>query len=785
MDFLNKFGKEILIFDGGLGTMLQERGLGLGELPESYNILKADLIQEIHFLYLEAGADLITTNTFGANGLKFDNVDEIITAAVNNARAAIQRKKKDAFVALDIGPLGKLLKPYGELEFEKAYDLFAEQVKAGVKAGTDLILIETMADLYEAKAAVLAAKENSDLPILISMIFDENGKTLTGADAKTVIYTLEALCVDGIGLNCGLGPDQMAEITKDFERYASIPYFVQPNAGLPISVNGVTTYNVKADHFTDVLEKIVLTGASAVGGCCGTNPEYIKQLAIRCKKLKINRNEKKNISAVTSYSKTVEFGDKTLIIGERINPTGKKLLKQALRDNNLDFILGEGIKQTDAGADILDVNVGLPEINEAEVLKELVKSLQSILTIPLQIDTSNPKALEQALRVYNGKALINSVNGKKESMDTVFPLVKKYGGVVVALTLDENGIPDSADERVGIAGRIISEAAKYGIDKKDILIDPLCMTVSTDANNAKVTLETLKKIKEELKVNTVLGISNVSFGLPNRECLNSSFFTLAMEKGLSAAIINPLSKEMMNAFYSYTALSGMDNNFESYIANSSGVKTEENEEILSLKDIVIKGLKDRAGSATVKELEEKSPLDLINNILVPALDEVGKGFEKGEIYLPSLLMSAETASESFDIIKAKIKEENNNAGSGESIVIATVKGDIHDIGKNIVKVLLENYGFDLIDLGKDVPAEQVVKTVLENDVKLVGLSALMTTTVVSMEETIKEIRKNCPGVAVMVGGAVLTPEYAEKIGADFYCKDAVTAVKFAQEYFKK
>ena len=784
MSFLDSYGKEILIFDGGLGTMLQEKGLSLGELPESYNILKADLIQEIHKMYLEAGADLITTNTFGANGLKFNNVDEIISAAVNNAKAAINNSGKSAYVALDIGPLGKLLKPYGDLEFDKAYELFAQQVVSGANTGADIILIETMGDLYEAKCAVLAAKENSELPILVSMIFDEKGKTLTGADAKTVIYTLESLGVDGIGMNCGLGPNQMAQIAKDFEKYASLPYFIQPNAGLPISVNGVTTYNITADHFTDVQRDNVLAGASAVGGCCGTNPDFIRLLADKCKKIEIKKPTNKSVTAVTSYSKTVVFTDTPLIIGERINPTGKKVLKQALIDNNLDYIFGEGIKQTDAGAHILDVNVGLPEIDEAKTIKDVVTGLQSILTTPLQIDTSDPDALEKALRVYNGKALINSVNGKKESMDTVFPLVKKYGGAVVGLTLDEHGIPDTADERVEIAKRIIDKAREYGIDKKDILIDPLCMTISTNSENAQVTLDALIKIRYELGVNTVLGISNVSFGLPNRDCINASFLTLAMKNGLSAAIINPLSRQMMNAYFSFNALAGYDVNFEEYIANSMGVKNEEQEEVRSLKEIVIRGLKDRAKAMTLKELENSKPLDIINNILVPALDEVGKGFESGKLFLPSLLMSAETASECFEVIKNKLKESNSSEQKGNLIVIATVKGDIHDIGKNIVKVLLENYGFDVIDLGKDVDPEIVVKTVIDNNVKLVGLSALMTTTVVSMEETIKQLRAKCPQTAIMVGGAVLNQDYADKIGADFYGKDAIASVKFAQKYFE-
>ena len=781
MNFREKYGKELLIFDGGLGTMLQDRGLMLGELPEKLNLSNPALISEIHSLYLEAGADLITTNTFGANGLKFDNVEEIISAAVNNAKTAIKKTGKEAFIALDIGPLGKLLKPYGELEFEKAYELFSEQVRAGAKAGADLILIETMGDLYEAKCAVLAAKENSDLPVLVSMIFDEKGKTLTGADAKTVIFTLESLRVDGIGMNCGLGPEQMAVIAEDFAKYASLPYFIQPNAGLPVSINGVTTYTVTPDGFTDIQKQNVINGAAAVGGCCGTTPAFIRMLCDKCRGLEIKKAEDKGITAVTSYSKSVEFSGKPLVIGERINPTGKKLLKEALKNNDLEYIYGEGIKQTDLGAHILDVNVGLPGIDEAAMLKKAVCGLQSILTTPLQIDTSDASALEAALRVYNGKALINSVNGKKESMDMVFPLVVKYGGAVVGLTLDENGIPDTAEERVEIARKIIKTAESYGIDKKDILIDTLCLTISTDPKNAQVTLDALNIIRNELGVHTVLGVSNISFGLPNRETINTAFFTLAMSKGLSAGIMSPA---MMNAYYSYSALSGFDTNFEEYIANATDIKNEEKESADSLKDVVIRGLKEKAREMTSEELKNRKPLEIINEILVPALDEVGKGFESGKLFLPSLLMSAETASECFEVIKADLKKNNAEKKNENLIVIATVKGDIHDIGKNIVKVLLENYGFDVIDLGKDVPAEIIVNTVKEKNVKLVGLSALMTTTVVSMEDTIKQLREECPGTAVMVGGAVLNQEYADEIGADFYGKDAVSSVKYAQKFFE-
>ena len=785
MTFREKFGKEILFFDGAMGTMLQKNGLKTGELPENMNLTHPEVLLKIHKEYLDAGCNVITTNTFGANSLKFNNVEEIITSAVKLAKQSTEKYDRDTFVALDVGPIGRLLEPCGDLPFEQAYELFKEQVIAGEKAGADLVLIETMGDLYEIKAAVLAAKENTNLPVLVSMIFDEKGILLTGADIKTAVVTLEGLGVDGIGMNCGLGPDQMLRLLKEMREYSSTPIFIQPNAGLPVSVNGKTTYNVTAEEFAQKQLQILKNGASTLGGCCGTTPEHIKAMIDLCKNEKITEIEKKNYTAVSSYSKTVEFTEKPVIIGERINPTGKKLLKEALRNNDMDYIYREGVSQADAGAHILDVNVGLPEIDEPIMMVNAVKGLQSILDLPLQIDTSDTVAMEKALRIYNGKAMVNSVNGKEESMNSVFPLVKKYGGVVVCLTLDENGIPETVDGRISIAEKIINKASEYGISKNNLIFDPLCMTVSTNKDNAKITLECVRRLKNDLGVHTVLGVSNVSFGLPNRELLNSSFFTLALQNGLSSGIINPKSDMMMNAYYSYCALMGNDNNFESYIENVTDTKAEVKGESVDLKTAVIKGLKEQAKQETEKELKTKTPLEIIDGILIPALDKVGKDFENNKVFLPGLLMSAETAGISFEIIKNNLQNSGSESAKKGKIIIATVKGDIHDIGKNIVKVLLENYGYDVIDLGKDVTPQAIVDAVKTNSVKLVGLSALMTTTVPAMEETIRLLREQTDGVSVMVGGAVLTEEYAEMIGADYYGKDAMSSVRIAEKFFAK
>lgn len=762
-----------IFFDGAMGTMLQSAGLKAGELPETWNLKKPEEVLKIHKMYAEAGADIICTNTFGANSLKFNNVDEVVKAGVRLAREAGKK------VALDIGPTGKLLKPMGELSFERAYELFSEVVRAGAD-GSDLILLETMGDTYEIKAGVLAAKENSNLPVFVTMIFDESKRLLTGADIKSAVAMLEGFGVDAVGFNCGLGPKQMKSLLPELKKYTSLPIIINPNAGLPETVNGKTVFNVSPEEFANDMKELC---SQYMGGCCGTTPSHIKALVNACKNMKEEEITEKNHTLVSSYSRCVEIGNAPVIIGERINPTGKKLLKEALRNNDLDYILKEGIAQQDKGAHILDVNVGLPEINETEMMKNAVRALQSVTPLPLQIDTSNIEAMENALRIYNGKPMINSVNGKKSSMESVFPLVKKYGGVVVCLCLDENGIPQSANGRIEIAKKIVKEAERFGIKKKDLVFDTLAMTVSTDKNGANETLRALNYIRNEMGINTVLGVSNISFGLPKRDAINSAFFTLAMENGLSAGIINPMSDSMMNSYYSFCALKGLDDNFESYISFvTDEKKSPASNQNVTLKEAIIKGLKEEASRAVEELLKTRDSLDIINNELIPALDEVGRGFGENKIFLPQLLMSADSATSAFEVIKKQIISSGKKQEKGEKIAIATVHGDIHDIGKNIVKVLLQNYGFDVFDLGKDVPAKTVLECVQKNNIKLVGLSALMTTTVPAMEETITLLHENTDA-KVFVGGAVLTKSYAEMINADYYAKDAMESVRYAQRFF--
>lgn len=781
-DLKTRIGKEILFFDGAMGTMLQKNGLKTGELPEELNISNPDLIYNIHKAYLEAGCNIIKSNTFGANSLKFNNAEKIIKNGLNIARKAAN--EYNAYVALDLGPTGKLLKPTGELEFEQAYNLYKEQIIAG-KDNTDIVLIETMGDLYEIKSAVLAAKENCDLPIAVTMIFGDNGRLLTGADVETAVITLDALGVDAVGFNCGFGPEQMLPLVKEAVKFTKKPIIVNPNAGLPEVINGITVYNVSAAEFANKTAEIVKAGACIAGGCCGTSPEYIKAEIDACKDLHIAERAVKDFTAVTSYSKTVQFDKRTVLIGERINPTGKKRFKEALRENDINYILNEGITQADNHADILDVNVGLPEIDEKEMLTSCVTGLQAITNLPLQIDTSDTTALESALRIYNGKAMINSVNGKTESMESVFPAAKKYGGVIVCLLLDENGIPPTSDGRIQIAKKILRKAEEYGIKKSDLIFDALAMTVSTDGNAANVTLETITRLTSELNVKSVLGVSNVSFGLPQRENITSEFFVLAMNNGLSAGIINPLSSNLMISYRAYNALKGIDEACADYInavaaapqANATVISTEK-----SLYDCILKGMKQDAAVAAEEAIKTRNAFDIIDNDIIAALNTAGKGFEEKTVYLPQLLMCAEAAKAVFEVIKRNMPADKK-ADKGK-IVIATVKNDIHDIGKNIVKTLLENYGFDVIDLGKDVEPSLIANTVKENNIKLVGLSSLMTTTVPFMQETIEQIRKVSNDCKVMVGGAVLTQKYADMIGADHYTKDAMESVRYAQNILK-
>lgn len=799
-----QLGKRLLYFDGGMGTLLQEKGLAPGELPEKWNVTHPDIVAGIHQRYIEAGSDIILTNTFGANALKFHDdtvsLEKVVKTAVKLVKDEADRvTDRKVWTALDIGPTGKLLKPMGDLDFEAAYEAFKEVILWGAEAGADLIHIETMSDTYELKAAVLAAKENTSLPVFATAIFDERGKLLTGADVPAVVALLEGLRADAIGINCGLGPEQMVPLLEEFLRYSSLPVIVKPNAGLPKQKNGHTYYDVGPEEFAGLMKKIAGMGACLIGGCCGTTPEHIRAMAGQCRGMRPVPVEEKEYTVVSSYGQSVFLGQGSKIIGERINPTGKKRFKQALKEHDVDYILREGITQQDNGAHILDVNVGLPDIDEPALMKEVVQELQSVVSLPLQIDTVDPEAMENALRIYNGKAMVNSVSGKQESMDRVFPLIRKYGGAVIGLTLDESGIPADAEGRVRIAEKIIREAGKYGIKKKDIVIDALAMTISSEAEGAKITLETLRRLRDEVKVRTVLGVSNISFGLPRRPVINAAFYTMAMMNGLSAGIINPSSEEMMDAWYAYHALMALDANCGQYIMKYGNSGTDGTQKAyargslsgagagpeITLAEAIEKGLKEDARSITEKLSGTKAPLDIINSELIPALNRVGDGFEKGTVFLPQLLMSAEAAKSAFSVLKEKMDRSGEVQDRLGTIVLATVKGDIHDIGKNIVKVLLENYSFDVIDLGKDVPPEKIVDTVTEKDIRLVGLSALMTTTVVSMEETIRQLRKSAPHCRVMVGGAVLNQEYADMIGADFYGKDAMQSVHYAQELFRK
>lgn len=776
----------IVYLDGGMGTLLQKSGLQPGELPEHWNISHPEVIREIHKNYYDSGSNVVNTNTFGANTLKFsiDELDEIICHAVKNADEARKASsgEQEKFIALDVGPTGKLLKPLGDLDFEDAVKIFAETIRLGVKYGIDLITIETMNDSYETKAAVLAAKENSDLPIIVTNAYGENGRLMTGANPAVMAAMLEGMGVDAIGANCSLGPKQLMDVMDELLKYCSVPVAFKPNAGLPKSDGKVTYYDVDADEFAQDIKLSVENGVRIVGGCCGTTPEYIKKVCELTRGMKPKEIEKKTYSVCTSYNKAVFFGEKPILIGERINPTGKKRFKQALLENDIGYILQEAVNQQAKGVHVLDVNVGLPGIDEAQMLTTSVCELQCVTDLPLQIDSSDPVAMESALRRYNGKAMINSVNGKEENMNAIFPLVKKYGGFVVALTLDEKGIPSTVEGRMKIARKILLTAALYGINKKDIIFDPLAMTVSADKMSAVTTLETVKKITEQLGCNTSLGVSNVSFGLPSRELVNAAFFTTAMENGLSAAIMNPYSARMMEAYYSFNVVKGLDDNcmdFINFASQQEVQPTVKHESSLTLKEAIEKGLKEKSSEITTAMLGENAPLDIVNSHVIPALDDVGKRFEEKKLFLPQLLMSAEAAKASFEVIKSAMAADGNSVKKG-NIVIATVHGDIHDIGKNIVKLLLENYGYNVIDLGKNVPPETVLNAVIENHAPLVGLSALMTTTVPAMEETVKLVKEKAPWCKTVVGGAVLTQDYADKIGADKYAADAMESVRYAE-----
>ncbi|MBO5776725.1 MAG: homocysteine S-methyltransferase family protein [Clostridia bacterium] len=800
MNFKDFLKENIVYLDGGLGTLLQANGLLVGELPERWNLTHSDVIRNIQLDYFNSGSNVVCTNTFGANVLKFavNELEEVIKAAIDNARYARDNATTTSpkFIALDIGPTGKLLKPIGELDFEKAVEIFATTIKIGVQYGVDLIVIETMSDSYETKAALLAAKENSDLPVIVTNAYGANGKLMTGATPEAMVAMLEGMGVTALGANCSLGPKQLRPIIEKLLEVASVPVVFKPNAGLPKTVDGKTVFDVLPKEFAEEVVALIKKGVRVAGGCCGTTPEYIKELTMLGRGITPTEIVDKNRTVVSSYAKAVVIGKAPNLIGERINPTGKKALKQALINNDISFILKEGVGQQEKGVHVLDVNAGIPEVDEKVVLLKLVTELQSVTDLPLAIDTASVEAMENSMRYYNGKPMINSVNGKVESMREVFPLVKKYGGVVIALTLDEKGIPNTIEGRVDIAKRIIETAKEYGIDKKDIVFDTLAMAVSADSKAPEVTLGAIRRIKEEIKANTSLGVSNVSFGLPMRDAVNSAFFALALGAGLSAAIMNPYSEVMLKTYYAFNALSGADSDCSKYVEAVNGFsetisvaqnKVQESAPIVyasELQEAVIKGYKEVAQKATEELLKTTLPLDIVNHEIIPALNVVGEGYEKGTIYLPGLLMSAEASKVAFEVIKCHVANSGVKTEDKGTFVIATVEGDIHDIGKNIVKLLLENYCFKVIDLGKDVKAQTILEAVIDTHAPIVGLSALMTTTLPNLEKTVKLIKEKAPWCKTVVGGAVLTEEYAKKIGADKYAKDALETVRYAQTVIK-
>ncbi|MBQ9674107.1 MAG: homocysteine S-methyltransferase family protein [Ruminococcus sp.] len=785
MKYQELLKKDFIIYDGGMGTMLQGRGLEMGHNPSVLSITSPEIITQVHREYVEAGSDIIFINTFSANRYKLEgssySVEEVVRASVKCGREAV--KGSETLIALDIGPIGQLLEPNGTLSIEEAYDIFKEIICSS--DDYDVIAIETMTDLMEMKTALLASKECSDKPVLCTMSFEENGRTFQGASPEAMILTLEGLGADGIGLNCSLGPDEVAPILKTICDRCNVPVIAKPNAGLPDPVTN--TYTMGAEEFAEKLSALAPMGVKILGGCCGTTPEYIRLLAEKLKDKKFVKNQHEYQTAVCSGTTVVNI-DQPRIIGERINPTGKKLMKQALANNDMDYILTQAISQTDDGAEILDINVGHPEIDEKEMMIKVVKAVQGVVDTPLQLDSTKPDVLEAGLRVYNGRAIVNSVNGEEQSLSTILPIVAKYGASVVGLTLDEDGIPESTEKRIEIAERIIKRATALGIREEDIYIDCLTLTVSAQQSGAVQTLEAIYEIKKRYKVKTVLGVSNISFGLPHRPLINQTFLTMAMERGLDLPIINPAVFGMAGAVRAYRVLHGFDEDSRDFMEKYSDfvIETVSDSKEMTLEHAVMKGLKSECRSITEKKLGSgENPLDIIDNELIPSLDKVGSLFEAGKVFLPGLLSAATAAQQAFDVIKATLAKTNTESMSKGKIIMATVKGDIHDIGKNIVKVLLENYGYDVIDLGRDVEPSLIVETAVSENVPLIGLSALMTTTLKSMEETIALVRQTpqLENTQVMVGGAVLTNDYAMKIGADYYCKTASISVDTAKEVF--
>lgn len=798
------FGEKIYILDGGMGTMLQEAGMSPDESSAEFGVRNPHILTEIHNKYVDAGSDIIYASTFSINGRRLDKLNRSLQEAVNivldAAAAAKERAMKlygrEVKVALDIGPVGQLLEPMGTLPFEEALEIFAELVRAG-RDKADIIAIETMTDLYEVKAAVLAAKENSDLPVMVSMSFEANGRTFTGTSLEAMALTLEGLGVDAMGINCSLGPDEIFPMIMKLKTLTSVPVFAKPNAGLPDPSTGA--YAMDAEDFAKKMSGFFREGVGILGGCCGTTPEFIEGISKEAGLYETSPQECDRTLSLCSGSNVVKV-DHVTVIGERINPTGKKRLKQALIDEDYDYILSQAMEQIDAGAEILDVNVGVPKLDDVKMLPRVVKKLQSITDLPLQIDSGNPEAIEAALRVYNGKAIVNSVNGEEAVMDRILPSVKKYGAAVVGLTLDEKGIPDTAEERFAIAERILTKCLEYGIPRENVIIDCLTLTVSAQQKEVVETLKALRMVKERLGLKTCLGVSNISFGLPARAIINRTFLTMAMECGLDLPIINPNNEDMMASIAAFHVLHNIDRNSVDFIEKYGNVDVississkKENNSTDSTKNngnhdvfySIEKGMGSETVSLVKALLETEDEMTVVNKYLIPALDRVGQGFEKGTIFLPQMLQAAQAAQAGFDIIKERLANKDQKQVSQGPIIIATVKGDIHDIGKNIVKVIMENYGFEMIDLGKDVSPELIVETVLARDARMVGLSALMTTTLKSMEETIVKVKEAKPDCRIFVGGAVLTADYAEKIGADYYCKDALKSVEAAQEVFNE
>lgn len=800
MKITEVLGKKILYYDGATGTYLQSLGIETGRVPEILNIEKPEVLTSTHRNYLEAGANIILAHTFGANGLKVKetgySVDQVISAGVKNAKKAIdlhekERGEGDYFVSLDIGSLGRLLKPFGDLDFEEAYGLFQEMVQAGVKAGADLITIETMTDIYEMKTAVLAAKEDSSLPVFATCVIEEDGRMLTGADIETMVNVLEGLGVDALGINCSLGPKQMKPLLQDLLSHSSTPLIISPNAGLPRVKEGRTIYNLGAEEYSDFMEEFASLGVGILGGCCGTNPDYIRAMVEKTREIEVRPIEKKRQTKVSSYSRTLSLGKVPLLIGERINPSGNLLLKESLREGKMDVLLQLAMEQEEDGAHMLDINSGVPGLIEEDLLPRIIEEVQAISPLPLQVDTANVSAMERACRIYNGRPLMNSVSGKEESLRKVLPLAKKYGGVLVALCLDDRGIPATAQARVEVAQKILKEGKKYSLGPESFLFDPLALTLSSQEDSALICLETIRELNR-LGLYTSIGLSNISFGLPYRDLMNANFLAMALGAGLTCAIVNPSSQELMESYSASLALLGHDKNGVDYVESFQNrgkkkrLEPRQEEKEKDEKDLfhaIEKGLKEEARDLAQEELEKSQPLEIIDEYLIPALNSVGQKFEDKEIFLPQLLMSAEAASCVFSLLKTHLVKEGKTSKPKGRVLVATVKGDIHDIGKNMVKILLENYGFEVLDLGKDVPPERILQTVVDEEIEFVGLSALMTTTLVYMEKTIQLLRKNCPQVKIVVGGAVLTQEYSKEIKAHYYGKDAMETVRAAQKFF--